>query len=178
MNGLSVKSESILSKEKKMDAYQTVIIGESRNYEIPSLDFFLRVRMYLSILSILKTYKKHGATEAFKSLSKLTKHRKWIFKNKTVEYLFIRKAVSECQLILNLATRGKALCLERSVAVCAGLLSLGFPVQIVIGRNTAMNSSDNFEFHAWVEWNEKPINDWLSIQTHFEEVYRIPNLGD
>ncbi|MBS7529987.1 transglutaminase domain-containing protein [Hazenella sp. IB182353] len=53
----------------------------------------------------------------------------------------------------------KALCLERAVAVCASLLALGFPTQVVIGRRAAVNASRSFECQAWVEIKSIPIND-------------------
>ncbi|PZW21123.1 transglutaminase superfamily protein [Thermosporothrix hazakensis] len=65
--------------------------------------------------------------------------------------------------------RGK--CVPCSLGLCAYLLALGLPAQLVIGR-AQFDSSDIF--HAWVEIADRVINDDDVIRLGYTVLWRVP----
>jgi hypothetical protein len=64
-------------------------------------------------------------------------------------------------------------CLVRSTALCAYLIAIGLPSQLVIGR-TQFSLSDTFDFHAWVEIVGTVVNDLEELTTGYTALQRIP----
>ena len=62
------------------------------------------------------------------------------------------------QVALRIVAPG-ALCLERSIAVCAAVRSVGLPASVVVGRRNAYVGLPEYDFHAWVELNGEILND-------------------
>lgn len=64
------------------------------------------------------------------------------------------------------------LCLNRSYALAYALTSLGIPCNLIIGRaNYYLNR--RYQFHAWVEVLDVPINDRIEVKTQWERVWFI-----
>ncbi|WP_021169006.1 hypothetical protein SOV_38030 [Sporomusa ovata DSM 2662] len=152
---------------------QLLITGQSTIIDVPAINFILKTRILFTTLYLLRLYKKKGATEAINFFKKIQPYRKYNFSNEIQEHLFARTIVSWTQVFINLIHK-EALCLERSIAICASLRYLGLQSQVIIARKATMNASLRFEFHAWVELCCLPINDVLPAKTKFTEVYRIP----
>jgi hypothetical protein len=62
----------------------------------------------------------------------------------------------------------EGLCMVRSFALCAYLLSLGIPAQIIIAR-PKYGQGSGFKLHVWVEVEKKPVNE----QPNVAMAYRI-----
>lgn len=65
------------------------------------------------------------------------------------------------------------ICLPASFSLSAGLISLGLPAQLVIGKPKRYLGSD-YEFHAWTEICGYAINDTILTQKSFTPVARFP----
>lgn len=84
------------------------------------------------------------------------------------------------QRFLRLRSPG-ALCLARSLAVAAALLSIGIPVQVVIGKRQVggrplleSNSVQGYDFHAWVELDGRVLTDAPINKLGHVEMMRVP----
>lgn len=153
--------------------YQMLIIGHRQIHKIPRIKNMWKFKLLFHTYKIVKIYNSEQSDQAIKYLNSINQINKIKFTGEIEEYLFSRKVASWSQLLINLVS-GNALCLERSLAVCASLRSLGILAQVVIGRKIAMNASNGFEFHAWVEVNNMPINDTVATKSQFIEIHRYP----
>lgn len=72
----------------------------------------------------------------------------------------------------------EGLCLVRSLALCAYLLSLGVPAAVVIGR-PLYGSRDGFKLHVWVELMEDgtPLNERPNIGSGYRRMHLFPRLA-
>lgn len=152
---------------------QFLITGKNIFYPVPRISIFKKTKIFFITYKTLRLYKRKSATDSLNLINGLEVIESKKFSNDVIKYLYSRKVVSYAQLFVNLF-RKKALCLERSVAVCASLRYLGIDAQLIIGRKNAANAGDKFEFHAWVEVDNKPINDSYSKKSLFLEMHRIP----
>lgn len=154
-----------------MKELQYLITGESTFYDIPRL----RGRDIFSILlhsvKALRAYQE-GTKNAFQYIASIPTEKMMLDKQRM--YIYSRHVASWAQTFVNMISR-RALCLERSVAVCAAMRSLGIPAEVVVARRAAANSSQTFEFHAWVEVDKIPINDTIDNPSVFVELFRVPN---
>ncbi len=84
-----------------------------------------------------------------------------------------RRELVSCQMIVRLLAP-TALCLVRSVAFCTYLRALGFPSQVIMGRER-YGISDRFAFHAWVELADWVVNDNDELRTGYSVIQRVPS---
>ncbi len=70
--------------------------------------------------------------------------------------------------------REELVCLPSSVSLTAGLIALGLPAQVVIGK-PKLYQHDFYEFHAWTEVNGVAINGNPMIQEGFLNLVRYPS---
>ncbi len=152
---------------------QMLITGQTEKVDVPILSFVLKTKIFFKTMRTVYFYKKKGTIKTFNKLKKIKIHPKYIFLKQIEEYLFARNISSWTQTFINLI-HIEAICLERSIVICAMLRYLGIPSQVIIARKAAMNASQRYEFHAWVELNGLPINEVLSTKTLFTEVDRYP----
>jgi hypothetical protein len=101
-------------------------------------------------------------------------HNRMLLEHLSPEKLFrfLRHELLWCQLVTQ-CIMPHALCLERSLAFCVYLQTLGVPAQMVIGRNL-FGKLDEYPFHAWVEVAGIVGNDIAEVQTGYAVVERIP----
>ena len=78
--------------------------------------------------------------------------------------------------ILGRFVREDILCLPASISLTAGLIALGLPAQVVVGK-ARHYISPNFDFHAWTEIHGVPINDVPQTQKRFFNLLKHPNWG-
>ncbi|HEY4386664.1 MAG TPA: lasso peptide biosynthesis protein, partial [Ktedonobacteraceae bacterium] len=67
----------------------------------------------------------------------------------------------------------EGLCLIRSLALCAYLLSLDVPATIIIAR-PKYGSRSGFKLHVWVEIHGKPLNEPPNIGDGYRQLYAFP----
>jgi len=121
----------------------------------------------------MSIFKTAGGNECLKYLENIQPVAKYSFSNKTEKYLFARKVNSFVQTWVNVKHK-QAICLERAIIICASLRFLGLPAQVVIGRRGTMMSVINYEFHAWVELDNVPVNEKISYKKLCVETLRVP----
>jgi hypothetical protein len=155
-----------------MTYYKRMLItGEKKYYNVPSVKFALKLRIFFNVYNMLKFYQKHGAIKTLQQIFAFQMPVSQYEISKIELMIYARNVVSWAQFFLNLFHK-KAVCLERSVVICNVLRNItGIHCQVIIGRREAMNSSVNYEFHAWVELNNLPINDVLSVKNQFKPIY-------
>ena len=153
--------------------YQMLITGKQRSYKVHRLKNGWKLRLLFHTYKILKIYKSRNSNYAISYLNNINTTEKMKFTSELEEYLFCREVAKYSQTLINLMS-SSALCLERSLAICTALRCLGVYANVVVGRRIAMNASDGFEFHAWVEANNMPINDTISTKSQFIELHRYP----
>lgn len=74
---------------------------------------------------------------------------------------------------------GRHLCLHESLGLCAGLRSLGFPAQVVIGYPVIELPDGKDELHAWTALDAEPINGAsIAGPTNYVELVRLPRAAD
>jgi hypothetical protein len=149
-----------------------MITGEKDVLDVPKINFLHFVHIAITTVRAMLTYKTLGAVQTVSKLSRS------ISVSNDGCYLFYRNVVTLTLAILNLFRSNKAWCLERSVIICAVLRKQGIPAQVVIGAKSAMNSSADFPFHAWVEVFNIPVSDHLGVRSHFFEMHRYPMEDD
>jgi hypothetical protein len=81
----------------------------------------------------------------------------WLYR--LVTGLFERRIAK----LLGQVSGEEGLCMIRAFALCAYLLILGVPAQIVIARPT-YGSRSGFKLHVWVELRGKPLNETPNIR--------------
>lgn len=128
-----------------IEEFDVLITGESFSYTKKKIGFIVKSRVLLSTIHILRKYKKCGAVACFREIEEIGRSGN-VFTDSILSLLYVRKVVSYTQLFVNLLRRGEALCLERSLVICYVLRSIGFNVNLVIGRKISMNAADNFDF--------------------------------
>jgi hypothetical protein len=67
----------------------------------------------------------------------------------------------------------EGLCMVRAFALCAYLLSLGVPAQIVMAR-PKYGSRTGFQLHVWVELHGKPLNEVPNIRDRYRVLSTFP----
>lgn len=78
--------------------------------------------------------------------------------------------------ILGRFVRENYLCLPASVSLTAGLIALGLPASLVVGK-ARHYISPNYDFHAWTEIMGIPINEVPQAQKYFVCLCKYPNWG-
>jgi hypothetical protein len=68
----------------------------------------------------------------------------------------------------------EGLCMVRAFALCAYLLVLGVPAQIVIAR-PKYGSRSGFKLHVWAEMNGKPLNEAPNIRDRYRVLSAFPS---
>jgi hypothetical protein len=82
------------------------------------------------------------------------------------------RELASCHVFIRLfAPVGR--CLVRSAALCAYLMAIGLPAQLVIGR-AQFSLSPSFDFHAWVEIAGTVVNDLEELTTGYTVLQRVP----
>jgi hypothetical protein len=108
-------------------------------------------------------------------LSWIERHRPVTMLQTMDQEMMIRLAYRElafCHIFIRLfAPVGR--CLVCSATLCAYLMAIGLPAQLVIGR-ARFSLSDSFAFHAWVEIAGTVVNDYTELQSGFVVLQRIP----
>jgi hypothetical protein len=69
----------------------------------------------------------------------------------------------------------EGLCMVRAFALCAYLLTLGVPAQMIIAR-PRYGSRSGFKLHVWVELNGKPLNEAPNIRERYRVIDEFPFL--
>lgn len=68
----------------------------------------------------------------------------------------------------------EGLCMVRAFALCAYLLVLDIPAQIIIAR-PKYGSRSGFKLHVWVELNGKPLNEVANIRDRYRVLCTFPS---
>ncbi|GAC43644.1 lasso peptide biosynthesis B2 protein [Paenibacillus popilliae] len=157
-----------------MNYYQQLITGESKEYVVPVFRWIDKMKILAITLTALQAYKKKGARHLLHRLQGISPIRKIRFDNATQSLLFARNICVFAQMIINYKNP-QAICLERASVICTALRSMGLPAQVIIGRKASANSASDYDFHAWVELDGSPVNDFFSNKTHFMEIERLPS---
>jgi len=132
------------------------------------------IKVLLIIVITIQSYRKYIITKPVNSLNNL-KQRTFIDKqnNKKNAYLFSRNIVAWSQLILNFLHK-EALCLERAIIYSTVLRKLGIDARVVIGRSSTAIGLNMYQFHAWVEVNDMPVNEKLNIKVNYIILSKTP----
>jgi Transglutaminase-like superfamily len=158
-----------------MDVFQFVQIGGNREFFIPDVPKGFLFRSMFYTLASLFRFSRFGANACLSRLEKAPVRYKVGFPNQDVEALFARKIITWTLFWIRILRNGKALCLERSIAIAYNLRLFGIPAQVVIGRKAAMTVTEKYDYHAWVELYDRPISDHVGVRSQFIEVNRVPN---
>lgn len=163
------------SEELKCLIINNLLLANRKYIPSPPLKWIDKVRITHLTIRTLKAYEKKGARLLLGKLQDTVQLKKICFENSTQSFLFARYICTFVQTIINFYNP-QAICLERSIVICTALRSIGLPAQVVIGRKATANSSSDYNFHAWVELDNIPVNDHYANKTCFIEVERSPLL--
>lgn len=157
-----------------MKYYQFLITGDDKiHYPVPRIGIVTKARMIFLVIKFMSIFKNKGGNECLKRLKKIQPTKNYNFSDKTKKYLFARKVNSFVQKWVNVKHK-QAICLERAAVICAALRFVGLPAQVVIGRRRTIMSVIDYEFHAWVELDNVPVNDKIAYQQLCMEIHRAP----
>jgi len=133
------------------------------HYELKPKNKANPVRLLKSILIYLKTlrvYNKLNLNEAVTLIGSLSKEQQ-----KEENYSIAKKLIATYRFFGRLF--GETFnCLERSICLRNALISFGIPAELVIGKPRKLES-DIYMFHAWVEVNGVPVNDYLDVDATY-----------
>lgn len=153
-----------------MDIFHFVMTGEKDSEQIK-----LSMKQWIILIYVTKKYlnmfRSKGGHATLQKLNNIEVKSDRLLDE---HYLKARRIASACQMIINYFRRDQAMCVERSIAICACLRTLQFPSQVVIGIRSAVNVISHYQSHAWVEMNHMPINDTIAVKSHFIELDRVP----
>ncbi|SHE66873.1 Transglutaminase-like superfamily protein [Seinonella peptonophila] len=154
-----------------MDYYQSMMTGSSENISTSKLTLLQLFKViYSTVISIIK-YHNVGAIKLMHQETKVMRKQSY------EDYLFARKITTLTFAILNIFRKDKALCIERASVLCYVLRNLNIEAQVVIGSKSAMNSTLDFPYHAWVEAFGIPVSDPSGVKNHFNELHRFPKMA-
>jgi hypothetical protein len=75
--------------------------------------------------------------------------------------------------LLGQAPGEEGLCMVRAFALCAYMLALDIPAQVVIAR-PKYGSRSGFKLHVWVELDGKPLNEAPNIRDRYRVLSAFP----
>ena len=117
-------------------------------------------REWSSVCRVLSCISRHGLATTLRTVDKETMIR------------LAHRELAFCHVFIRLfAPVGR--CLVRSAALCAYLMAIGLPAQLVIGR-PQFGLSPSFDFHAWVEIAGTVVNDLEELTTGYTVLQRVP----
>lgn len=138
----------------------------SDNYTPQKIKFNLHniLNAYLKYLKTRRIFKQKNTLSALQYIEKIVSP-KINFCNSDDKIYNARRVIHIID-ILDFWHK-KPLCLEYSLCLCAALITLGFPLELYIGR--ALNYVGKYEFHSWLEIDETTIN----FRINYKELYNI-----
>lgn len=105
-----------------------------------------------------RIYKEEGLNKSIQYITRCSKekeHAKCM--NRDMIVYQMRKVMVTHNLVCRLFKKTFN-CLENSLSLAACLVSLGYHVQLIIGKSTNYVNRF-FDFHAWVSFEGQPVND-------------------
>lgn len=158
-----------------------VLIAGERGHRRPCIPWHRTLRSLWGAHAILRVYDRRGEPVAFEFLRRLPCPNRgdWC----EVEALLVARHLSATvQVFLRLRYPG-ALCVPRSLAVCAALRRAGLPAQVVIGRRLVRggqvrfaNTAQGFDFHAWVELDGQVLTDAPVSKLGYAKLVTVPRV--
>ena len=128
---------------------------------------FYRAYQFLHLLEQKRSTKTTYSEE--EALARAN-HDYWIYR--LITGCFERKVAH----LLGQAVGEEGLCLVKGFALCAYLLAISVPAQIIIAR-PRYGSGSNFKLHAWVEVQGKPLNEHVNIHDGFRTICVLPHIS-
>lgn len=137
-----------------------------------------KIKSVLLYNKLILRYKSKGFGISANMIKDECKKQGIVIKKNQCKYSVVDFQIAASKLIPIYRIFGKFvkqsdLCLERSMALTYALISLGIPVNLVIGK-AKYYISDNYNFHAWVEIYGKPLNDHDGMYKQWNVIYRLP----
>lgn len=157
-----------------LEEWERLAFGSPDLSALPKMGMSMRLKATKSYLKAVTLYRIRGLPPVRAYLKKLqSKFSPYSFKNEEEAARLARRESVYLRAIWGRLTLESAVCLPRSVSLCAGLLSLGIPAQVVLGRRYVTFVND-VDFHAWVEVFGTPVNDRPKAQTWFQPIAKFP----
>ena len=158
----------------QVEEWECLAFGSPDLPALSKMRMCMRLKAAKSYLTAVTLYRVRGLPPVRTYLKKLqSRFSPFPFKNEEEAVRLARHESVYLRAVWGRLALESAVCLPRSVSLCAGLLSLGLPAQVVLGRRYVTFVND-VDFHAWVEIFETPVNDRPKAQTWFQPVARFP----
>mgnify|MGYP002556879333 CR=1 FL=1 len=136
------------------------------------------IRALYSPILYIKISRKYKSSNDFASIrddlmnlrniqqTNLDRNRK---KYTTHELIFTALSWTHICRLIGYIFRQSDLCLNRSYALAYVLIYLGIPCFVIVGK-AQYYLNRNYQFHAWVELSEMPVNDSLGVKQQWKKV--------
>ena len=160
-----------------MVAWESLAFADAELPVLPRIPLIRRWRAARAYFQACLLYRRKGFPESKNYLLHLRAKFVSLRMSSSVEALrYARKELVFLRVLGRLLGEDPA-CLPASVSLTAGLIGLGLPVQLVVGKCTVFLSNE-FDFHAWVEMDGEPIYEPQQVQKRFITLLRIPDWKD
>lgn len=157
-----------------LEEWECLAFGSPDLPTLPKIGMNMRLKAIKSYLTAVMLYRVHGLPPVRAYVKKLRlRFSPFPFKNEEEAIRLSRRESVYLRAVWGRLALESAVCLPRSVSLCAGLLSLGFPAQVVLGRRYVTFVND-VDFHAWVEVFRTPVNDRPKAQIWFQPIAKFP----
>lgn len=121
-------------------------------------------------------YSRRGFPEASSYLGRLQRCFRPMDIASTEEAVRLARREMVPLRIMGRLTLEDHLCLPVAISLTAGLIALGLPAQVVVGK-ARHYISPNYNFHAWTEINGISINETPQTQRGFYPLLKHPDWG-
>lgn len=157
-----------------LEEWECLAFGSPDLPTLPKMGINMRLKAIKSYLTAVMLYRMHGLPPVRAYLKKLQSTFSAFSVNNEEEAIRLARRESVyLRAIWGRLVLESAVCLPRSVSLCAGLISLGLPARVVLGRRYVTFVND-VDFHAWVEVFGTPVNDRPKAQAWFQPIARFP----
>lgn len=154
-------------------SWEPLVFGSRAFDPAPRIPFVAVLRACLAYRKACLAYRRRGFAGIRAQFAELQAHYRPLPIHSDLE---AERAALNCMVVLRVVGRflGEGyLCLEESSSLAAGLIALGLPAQVVIGKpGFAINP--RWPFHAWVEVGGIAINESPLAQRAYGVVLRHP----
>ena len=138
------------------------------------IGFFKLIRSIVLYLKVSSKYKENKIIVENKAIENIRKKCNGKMQKNTEKYnsneiTFTALRLHTIYRFWSYIFRQSDLCLNRSYALTYALVYLGIPCTLVIGRSEYFLNR-KYDFHAWVEINDFPINDSISVKSQWHKV--------
>ena len=157
-----------------MIEWQPIAFGHSNIVTLRSVSLNRRI---CSIWAYLKTgilFRIYGFSKAKDILQRLRDDFQPLDIDSLDEMVMLARQELVYMRIFGRLVGEDCLCLARSISLTAGLIALGLPAQLVLGKPVLLIDT-NYEFHAWTELNDIPINDRIIVKKSNFTILKYPD---